>query len=207
MMPEKKEIIVADGEFCQMLHQGALEVLGETDLRILLVLSALKTDNNNDPIWKPISIDQVNRFLTALVKKYGLLSTRGISQLIGRAAFSSMRHTNKTIQEIGSIQRRLEPFSQRMLSGLREYFEMLQEHILIPITIIETTTGWQIEFNDDLKSGPACEVNAISFFLKGMLQEFLEWMDSRRNFKIEELDSAHKSSDICGLLIQVLLLD
>jgi len=207
MVPEKKETIFADGEFTQLLYLSVLEVLGETEFNSLIESSALKVEGRDDPTRKPIAIDQLNSFLNALVNKYGLLSTRGFILLIGRATFRNLRRRNQAIQEIGSMQRRLEPFSTRIFLGLSDCIKLLQGHISTPIQLIETTPGWQVEFNDVVNLESMREINAFSFFLKGILQEFLEWMDPRRSFKVEELNPSHASFHNSGFFIQVLPMD
>lgn len=207
MTPEIEVTMFADGEFCQLLYQSALEVLGKDDLQMLLASSRLNLDHEDHIVWKPISLEQVDCFSTALKEKYGLLSTRGISQLIGRATFRHLRRTNQTIQKIGSMQNRLQPFYHRIFSGLRSFIELLEKHHLIPVILIKEIPGWRIIFKLDLISNSLRELNVISYFLKGMFQEFLEWMDVHRNFKIEELEFLQESPDVRGFMIYVLPLD
>jgi len=207
MVPDKKITIFADGEFTQLMYLSVLEVLGETEFNLLIESSTLKVDNRDDPTWKPITIDQLNSFLNVLVNKYGLLSARGFVLLTGRATFRNLRRRNQDVQEIGSIQHRLEPFSTRIFLGLRDCIKLLQDHLTTPIQLIETTPGWQVEFNDGINSELMREINAFSFFLKGILQEFLEWMDPRRKFKVEELNPSQVLSHNSGFLIHVLPMD
>lgn len=204
MALEKEAIMFADGEFCQSLYRSASEVLGEDELHALLVSSTLNLARDDHLVWKSISIDQLDCFLISLKEKYGLINTRGISQLIGRAVFRHLRRSNQTIQQIGSMQNRLQPFSQRIFLGLQSYIEFLKKHLLIPISLNEEVPGWQIIFNVDLQPNSLRELNAISYFLKGMFEEFLEWMDVHRNIKIEELDYLKESHVARGFRIYVL---
>jgi len=207
MVQNNNAIFFADEKFCYFFYASVIETLGESDFKDLLVSSGLNEFDFYRPTFKPISIFQLNVFINALLSKYGILSSQGICILVGKAFFRNLRRERREVQEIGKIQRRLEQFSVRIYSGLIDLTEILQAHMQIPMRIIECSQKWQVEFNDEVLTHLDVRISSLSYFLRGFFQEYLEWMETDRHFKIEESLSEKSTQFKRGLEISVIPLD
>jgi len=165
-------------KFAQIFPYCFEEILGRKDWDSLIQNSGINTgliQGNNIPALQ-----------NELIKRYGLKTAQGIWQRVGRVAFHYIRRHFNPFVQLTRGENRYKPFSIRLPLGLQALNEFLSQNLDCQLSVITQEKGWQI----DIDHCPECSRDEVdqqgSFFLRGLLQEYLLWIDARKDFRIEE---------------------
>jgi len=185
--------ILISTDFTQAILYGALEVLGSGELKKLLRLPEDRYLSLSDCGVQGLSSSVCMELLNAFIGQYGLITAQGICLRIGRATFQFLRRKHPEIIFNNSVEQRMRPLEERIMNELVNLTQWLQKNLACQIGMEKEKEDWIIRMKLFEKCHP--EINMISFyFFNGILQECLEWMDSRHSYKIEML------SDLMGSL-------
>ena len=190
-------------EFSHILIQSAIELLGRDDLLHVLKQAYLGGWLDSAPsVIRGLTMAEYHCFQDDMISIFGKLSAQGLMQRIGRIVFCKMRRRIERIKNLGSIEHRMTPLSRRLQADLGELGKILENSLDCTLSAQSTGKDWQIT----LSGCPGeREYSSLSCYLiKGLLQEFLEWSDSRKDFRMEELVTSN-DAESCIFKIQVLV--
>lgn len=165
-------------KFAQIFSYCFEEILGRKDWDKLIQNSGMNLklihENNFPALQKE------------LIKRYGLKTAQGIWQRVGRVAFHQIRRHFNPFVQLTRGENRYQPLSFRLPAGLYALNEFLNENLACQLSVITQEKGWQI----DVDHCPECSHDEADqqccFFLRGLLQEYLLWIDARKEFRVEE---------------------
>jgi len=165
-------------KFAQIFSYCFIEILGCKDWDNLIQNSGMNAEL--------IQRNDIPALQKELIKKYGLKTAQGIWQRVGRVAFHYIRrHFNPFIQ-LTRGENRYQPLSFRLPAGLHALNEFFNENLGCQLTVTTQGKGWQIDVNHCPECSHIDTDQQGCFFLRGLLQEYLLWIDARKDFRIEE---------------------
>ena len=184
MLNANPEPLLISADFSQAIYYGALEILGMVELRGLLKKAGDWDSKLSDQGYQGLSSLDCQDLLNSLIGQYGLLTTQGICLRMGCVIFQYLRRNYPEIIFNNSIEERMWPLDKRIMNELENLTHWLQKNLACQLRMAKENKNWIIRMNLFEKCHP--EINKISFyFFNGILQECLEWMDSRHRYKIE----------------------
>jgi hypothetical protein len=200
MLDADSKLLAISLEFSRILFRSAFEILGEDDLNWVLCKTKLP-----NPITNGLSCEQVYSLERILNEFFGLLSAQGLSLRIGRIAFQTMRREFEEIKNLGMIDNRLKPLPKRLHYSFVVLGKTLNKHLGVQMVTKESIKGWRVKTKMKMKND--ISINLRTYFIKGLIQEFLEWLDARKDFRIEDSVENIYGNISCEYSIQVLNVD
>ena len=200
MLNTNPEPLLISANFSQAIYYGAFEMLGAFELRKLLK----KTGNCNvklsDHGCQGLSSSEFKDLLNSLIGQYGLLTAQGICLRIGRVIFQYLRRNYPEIIFNNSIEEHMQPLDKWIGNELENLTQWLQKNLACQIGMDKENENWVIRMNLFEKCHP--EINKIYFyFFNGILQDCLEWMDSRHRYRIEMFSNSKDDHSSYGISI------
>jgi hypothetical protein len=172
--------------FSLAIYHGALEIFGLVELRGLLEKVGDWESKLSGKGCHGLSSLDCQDLLNSFIEQYGLLATQGICVRLGRVIYQYLRRNNPEIIINNSMEKRMQSLDNRISNELEVLTQCLQKNMACQIGMEKENKNWIIRMNLFEKYHP--EINKISFyFFNGILQECLEWMDSRHRYRIEML--------------------
>jgi len=191
-------------DLSQAIYYGTFEMLGSLELAELLKKTGFLELRWSDKSCIGLTSKEVKDLLDSIHEQYGLLTAQGFYLRIGRVAFQYLRRNDPQIILDNSIEKRMQLLDDQIRGELEKDTNWLQENLNCQIHVKKQESNWIIFVNHPLEYPP--EINKASFyFLKGFLQECLEWIDSRHRFVISYLpDPVHKNSHRISISSQLI---
>lgn len=160
-------------EFHLSLQQAVIEILGRQEAQKVFtaVLGAEISDIEN-PI--DASVDLLQGVSDAFSILYQPNTARGLLLRIGDAAFSKLRRMVEPLNDMGSIENRMQPFERKFESSLAQLAE-----------ILSLVTGVPVSYDtkeDDCYYLRVTNGTLQLYFFAGILRAFGDWLDSRRDY-------------------------
>ncbi len=175
--------------FSQAVYHGALEIFGLVELRGLLRKAGDWESKLSDQGCQGLSSLDCQDLLNSLIEQYGLLTTHGICLRLGRVIYQYLRRNYPEVIFNYSMEKHMWSLEKRITNELEKLTQWLQKNLACQIGMEKENENWIIRMNLFDKCHP--EINKISFyFFNGILQECLEWMDSRHRYRIEMLSDS-----------------
>jgi len=127
----------------------------------------------------------------ALQRKLGEKSFAGIAHSAGRMAFKTYKDAFPALVECGSIEKRLLPFAEKINGALNAFIGILNEATTSQMRLVadETKQVWHLTGTITLPQGELLQIGQ-QHFLIGVLENLLEWIDSRHTFWIDQQSDA-----------------
>jgi len=198
-----------------ILQQGFLngfyEILGAQLLQDILGSTdyAACFEKSKIIISKPLPASLFKSMDNALKIKYGERSYMGITHSAGRLAFKTYKDKFPSLIECGSIEKRLQPFGEKISGTLNAFIGILNELDLSHIKMVSETKyqNWQLTGNIKLPEGEILQIGQ-QHFLMGVLENLLEWIDSRHTFGVEQRSNLQAvERGMVNLLISIKQID
>ncbi len=149
-------------------------------------------------------MDEYARFLDGLISTYGKLSAQGLMQRIGRVTFQNVRRQFEAIKNLGTTEHRMTPLRKRLEGDLLEMGRILADSMGCQLAVNPEGRDWYVAISGCI--GIKDHDSLSSYFIKGLLEKFLEWSDSRKDYRVEEIDTP-KDAVSCIFRIQILLVE
>ena len=199
-LEEQDNSIVISVKFCGAIFEGIVEILGLKGTRDLLQKANVPFKINNFyqvDIKDGFTKNQIILLSKTLEKEYGASSGNGILWKIGRSTLHYLIKNFGNIQIVGSLEQRMMPFQQKIHSGLEVLAELLMKQAEGNVLVQEKEKKhWDFSIESDWMCISGCKVRWC-FFIRGLLIEFLEWLDSRRSYAVEESECTAKGNSSC----------
>lgn len=173
-------------DLSQAIYYGAFEMLGPFELGELLRKTGSWDVQLPDHGCHGLSSSEVKDLLDSINQQYGLLTAQGFYLRIGRVSFHYLRRNNPQMIFDNSIEKRMLLLEDQINNELEKETHWLQKNLVCQLHVKKQKDNWIIKVNHSEES-PQEINNAILFFLKGLLQECLEWMDSRHRYVMSML--------------------
>ena len=170
--------------FIRSLYEAAIEVLGASDSG--LIFSAIVNWDGPGEIQK---INNKPQFLSDLGNEFAIRyernTAKGLLLRIGESSFMFLQKNIKSLSELGSIENRLVPISNRFENSL----VILAEN-LSAISGLEIISKKKNKKTFCLAIGGKNTIKMFSsdlhlFYFAGLLRAFCVWMDSRKEYDIQ----------------------
>jgi hypothetical protein len=173
-------------DLSQAIYYGAFEILGPFELGELLKKTEFRAVHLPGDGCNGLSSSEVKDLLDSINQRYGLLTAQGFYLRIGRVSFHYLRRNNSQMIFDNSIEKRMQLLEDQINNELEKETHWLQKNLVCQFRVKKQKSNWIIKVNLSVEYPP--EINNTSyFFLKGFLQECLEWMDSRHRYVISML--------------------
>ena len=169
--------------FLRSIYEAAAEILGKSDS--VLILSAII---NWDGTGEIPEITDNPQFLSDLGNEFAIRfqrnTAKGLLLRIGDSSFTFLRRNLKNLLELGSINNRLKPISQRFDHSLSILAENLSVLTGLEIKAIKNNqNSFCLEIAKNINDELFCS-DLHLFYFAGLLRAFCEWMDSRKEYFI-----------------------
>jgi hypothetical protein len=175
---------LVSADFSLAIYNSAFEILGLDEFRRLLRKAGDWEYKLPDQNCQGLSLSDCQNLLNSLIEQYGLLTTQGICFRLGRVIYQYFRRNYPEVIFNNSMEKRLQSLDKRISNELEALTQWISKNMACQIDMAKENKNWMIRIS--LFEKYLLEINMISFyFLNGILQECLEWMDNRHKFKIE----------------------
>jgi hypothetical protein len=132
---------------------------------------------------------------------YGEETTQGLLIRMGKGSLTFFRKYFSSIAQLGNIENRLKPLDRRFLLSLNTLAEILSEEMEATLNVVAEGTRsyvWQIiNANNNLTTA-----DHMPFFYFGLLEEFCNWLDSRKNYVLNYV-AGEKSNGMEVISIEI----
>lgn len=173
-------------DLSQAIYYGTFEMLGTFELAKLLKKTGFLDLRWSGKSCIGLTSKEVKDLLDSITEQYGLLTAQGFYLRIGRVAFQYLRRNDPQIILDNSIEKRMQLLEDQISGELEKETNWLQKNLNCKIHVKKQEGNWIIIVTHPLECSP--EINKARFyFLKGFLQESLEWMDNRHRYVISFL--------------------
>ena len=138
-------------------------------------------------------------FPVVLERLYGVRGGRGLSVLVGRAAFTYvLKHFGK-LYGLKDSDFRLLPVPRRIQAGLGKLAQIFEQQFEQQAVVRDEGTYWTWTVENCLncrgQSAVAGEVSC--YFIVGLLQEYLSWASGGRFYPVVEMECAVLGGNCC----------
>ena len=188
----------------QIYLRGMEEILGGPEMRMVLDLSRvmpLSDSTYSSDSETLFTLEQTSQIQNTIEQIYGPLSGRGIALRSGRASFHYELHEFGAQMGLTEISYRLQPTQIRLKAGLEMIARITNENTYQCIQVEEDHAAyrWIVE------NCPWCrnrhEDSPICHQTVGLLQEFLYWASSGKNYHVKEIECIAQGAQACVFLI------
>jgi hypothetical protein len=162
-----------DSKFLEAVCLASVEILGEKDAFQVLKGLGISSFSTLD-----IGHFSLEHYGQELVNRYDVPTARGLLIRIGRASLIFLRRYFREIAELGDIDNRLKPIEKRFLYSMNVLAKTTGEELGKEIQVSASdsfTYQWRLY-----------ALNAVfePYFHFGLLEEFCNWLDSRKDYQI-----------------------
>ena len=169
--------IIQPRVFLKILQQSVLEMLGEEESDRLFQSPPLTSLEEQGILFILEELGSV------FAQRFDSATACGLLIRAGRASLIFLRRHEVGIATLGATENRLKPVEQRFLFSLKE----LARHFTIPRDmIVKVNKTGLLAFSwcmhPDASDG--LRMNFTPYFFFGLLQEFCEWLDARKNYQL-----------------------
>ncbi len=170
-------------DFSQAIYYGALELLGEFELKKILKKVGNLDAEISGLFFHHLPASDFKEIPNVLIAHYGLLTAQGICLRIGRVTFQYLRRNNPEIFN-NPVEERMLSLDRRINNNLTKLIQWLQMNLACKFRMEMENENWIITMNypeECLLEGN----NPGHYFFIGIFQECLEWMDGHQRYKVE----------------------
>jgi hypothetical protein len=144
------------------------------------------------------TIGQITDLYRSMVSCLGEHGAQGEAVQIGRYSFRYLLQLSDEDLHLADLQRKLLPSHERILTGLRSLAGLVGTALDIPVQVENQERSWVWACSDQ---NLVQELEQVSYFLVGMIQEFLSWSTSGRFYQVEH--PSYLSDDTRGCLLVI----
>jgi len=188
--------------FSRIICLSLTEVFGNSETQE--ILSCLNRNNEIDAKKEFNTYLFINSLGDWFAKKFDHLTAKGIWIRIGRASLNHIRREYPKILDLGMIKNRLKPISSRFKFSLSILCKVISEELCVeirPREIISREFQWEIYKSTSIYQ----TFDYLPYYLFGLLEEFCNWLDSRKDYRLAILED--ERSNKIAIQLQIMDLD
>ncbi len=161
----------------KILQQSVLELLGEEESDRLFQQTGLSSLDKQGILFILEALGD------AFAQRFDSQTARGLLIRAGRASLIFLRRFEEGIADLGATDNRLKPVVQRFLYSLKELARLFSRpcDMVVNVDLIgQQAFDWhmQVDAPEEMK------MDFAPYFFFGLLQEFCEWLDARKNYQL-----------------------
>lgn len=161
----------------KILQQSVLELLGEEESDRLFQQTGLSSLDKQGILFVLEALGD------AFAQRFDSQTARGLLIRAGRASLIFLRRFEEGIADLGATDNRLKPVVQRFLYSLKELARLFSRpcDMVVNVDLIgQQAFDWhmQVDAPEEMK------MDFAPYFFFGLLQEFCEWLDARKNYQL-----------------------
>lgn len=175
--------------FTGVIIEGAQEIIGPAGIQAVFNLAqrdSLVPYQSIEEMRMGIKYDDLSAMVFVLEDLYGPRSAHGVLLRAGRASFRYLMRDFGDVIGIGSIDYRLQPARQRLRGGLEALAGVFREQACQLVEIGEDSQHWIWRSELKMASVERELVKGISYFITGILQEYMEWVSGGKYYPVNE---------------------
>lgn len=183
------------------VYYSLLELLGDEKADEIFASAGLDPFDLKAPDYSGRGLVLLEKVAGELYTYYGEETTRGLLIRMGNASLTFFRKYFSGIAQLGNIENRLKPLDRRFLASLNTLVEILSTEMGTSFNVVDEgarSYGWEIKKCNE-NSG---ETVLAPFFYFGLLEEFCNWLDARKNY-ILNYTAGEKRKDMDAISIEI----
>jgi hypothetical protein len=161
----------------KILRQSVLELLGEAESNRLFQRSEQAAPGDNG------ILSVLETLGGSFEQLYDSETARGLLIRAGRASLIFLRRYEARISVLGAIDNRLKPVEPRFRHSLAELSSFFS-HPRDMIVEMDMTGPMAFTWRMRTDAADGLEMDFAPYFFFGLLQEFCEWLDARKNYQL-----------------------
>ncbi len=171
----------AEAKLFYCIYYSLLELLGDDQVDEIFASASLDPFDQTAPHFFMRGTELLNGVAEQLRANFGEETTRGLLIRMGSASLTFFRKYFSEIAQLGNIENRLKPLDRRFLSSLNSLAAVLTNEMGTEIKVESTNTAHFEWRTIKPKNTPDAKIYA-SYFYFGLLEEFCNWLDARKNY-------------------------
>jgi len=163
--------------FLKIMRQSVLELLGDEESDRLFQRTGLSSLDKQGILFVLEALGD------AFAQRFNSETARGLLIRAGRASLTFLRRYEEDIADLGAIDNRLKPVAKRFhysLAELAKYFSRPCDMVVNVDLTGQMVFDWRMQA--DAPEG--MKMDFAPYFFFGLLQEFCEWLDARKNYQL-----------------------
>jgi hypothetical protein len=192
----------AEAKLFYCIYYSLLELLGDDQVDEIFASANLDPFDLTAPHYFRRGKDLIDSIAAQLLLNFGEETSRGLLIRMGGASLTFFRKYFSEIAQLGNIENRLKPLDRRFLSSLKTLAAVLSSEMGTEINVNSSDSGcfeWQA-FYANSQQNPR---EFIPFFYFGLLEEFCNWLDTRKNYLLNYApDIINKNFDLITIEIR-----
>jgi hypothetical protein len=177
MMNEKAHLVT------NAFYQSLLEIVGEETASKIFNSAHIDLHPVGAPRQLAASARQIEKAGAALASEFSPMAARGLLIRAGRASLIFFRRFFGEIDDLGSLENRLKPVPKRFLHSLDVLGSLWAREMDQPVTVRQCE-GQEYLLGLDLSSLAGGGERFTPYFLFGLLEEFCQWLDARKKYRL-----------------------
>ena len=169
--------------FLQVLNQAMLEILGRGESHAILKRSGMCAGASEADLSGVGFSSMLESLGNEMARCFDDATARGLLIRAGRAALIFLRRHQEPISTLGSIDNRLKPVSRRFADSLQELAAALSSPQDLSLEV-ELCAPMEFEWRMCYLLPTEKPERFTPFFFFGVLQEFCEWLDARKDYQL-----------------------
>lgn len=179
------------------IQEAALEILGRQEAHKIFGL-AFDLNAPATGLGDETALDLISEISNEFSLKYHLNTARGLLLRIGDAAFPKIRRRVADLNDLGSIDNRLQPLDRRFPSALEVLVSVISSVMEIPV-VLDVQDDHCYRVNRSRNPEDARTGDLDLYLIAGLLRAFGSWLDSRREYRVqvEQASLPNTSGSVC----------
>jgi len=179
------------------VQEAALEILGRQEAHKIFG-TAFEPNAQAAALSDESALDLIAEISNELSLKYHLNTARGLLLRIGDAAFPKIRRRVAHLNDLGSIDNRLQPLDRRFPIALEILVSVISSVMEIPIAL-DVQDGHCYRVNRTRNPEDARTGDLDLYLIAGLLRAFGFWLDSRHEYRVQVEQGAlpHTTGSVC----------
>ena len=163
--------------FLEILRQSVLELLADEESNRMFQRPGLASPGDNG------ILSILEALGGSFAQLYDAETARGLLIRAGRASLIFLRRYEARVSALGAIDNRLKPVEPRFRHSLTELSSFFSDPRDM---IVEMDVTGPLAFSWCLRADApdGLEMDFTPYFFFGLLQEFCEWLDARKNYQL-----------------------
>ena len=192
----------AEAKLFYCIYYSLLELLGDEKVDEVFASAGLDPFDKTAPVFFRRGAELLDKVAGELCESFGVETTRGLMIRMGSASLTFFRKYFQEVAQLGSIENRLKPLDRRFLASLNSLALVLSSEMGMIFKVDSKNTSnfeWQSHKPKIDHDTPVL----APFFYFGLLEEFCNWLDSRKNYLLNYApDENKKDQDLITIEIR-----
>ncbi len=169
--------------FLRVLEKSVFEILGKPESEAIFQCSGIMSESTGDMLENPDFSFILEKLAESFAERYDAETAKGLLIRTGRSSLNHLRRYEEQISSMGGIENRLKPVEHRFSYSLDKFASFFCDPRDIEIDVQKTEPlcfQWRVRTDPHSDQ----EIRYTPYFFFGLLQEFCEWLDARKNYQL-----------------------